>query len=548
MGKDDLNGERISKQPYAGVLFKSQNASTWTTAEYQDMKFKIFRCKFNTNETPTIDFVADNSGNLFYRELREDPIELTVNESGSDRGYLKVNHKNHGLHDDSSFVEIRGVTTGIAAKLANNWSGLTGSNDPIELEDTSGTSAIRNKFHADGSEMLFNTGLSPARHGILGAAPSASNPGYISIGGYVYSYDPSAVGSVLNNKFAITLIEKLTELNVPSGGFKTQDKWQAELYVKNGIPLTLINKVHQNLKFITLDSYQIDFNSYRRNIDDKNITFGGTDVTASTNFQYTSFMPTISFKELPGTTLVSSFKGTSGTSIGNGKYSLPTPDVGNFYKQSYKKDSSYTSVSINENNYVASPKVIASLLNEQRQMSNANSFDFRVKLSSTVDNLSPIIDTDRISLVTTNNRISNFDGTVRKGFFSDDLSATYDIGASAEEDFNGSQYITRVVTVAQECTSLKIILAAFNNGSTNFDIYVKLLAGDEEDPEKIGWVEVTSPNYNNAKSEVDFADYEYETSLTGDNTFTQYAVKIRMRSNNACYTPLIKDLRCIALA
>ena len=64
MGKDDLNGERISKQPYAGVLFKSQNASTWTTAEYQDMKFKIFRCKFKTNETPTIDFVNDNTGDL----------------------------------------------------------------------------------------------------------------------------------------------------------------------------------------------------------------------------------------------------------------------------------------------------------------------------------------------------------------------------------------------------------------------------------------------------------------------------------------------------
>ena len=74
MGKDDLNGERISKQPYAGVLFKSQNASTWTTAEYQDMKFKIFRCKFKTNETPTIDFINDNTGNLFFKELRQDPI------------------------------------------------------------------------------------------------------------------------------------------------------------------------------------------------------------------------------------------------------------------------------------------------------------------------------------------------------------------------------------------------------------------------------------------------------------------------------------------
>lgn len=552
MGQDDLNGERISKQPYAGVLFKSQNASTWTTAEYQDMKFKIFRCKFKINETPTIDFINDNSGNLFYRQLRNDPIELTVNESGNARGYMKVNHKNHGLHDDSSFVEIKGVSTGISAKLANNWSGLTGAGNSIELVDTSGTSAVRNQFYASGGtgspEMIFNAGSSPTRNGILGATPSASNPGYLTIGGFVYSYDPTAVGTVSNNKFAITLIAKITDGNVPSGGFKTADEWEAELYVKNGIPLTLINKVHRNLKFITLDSYQLDFNSYRRNTDNVNVTFGGDSATASTNFQYTSFMPTIAFKELPGTTLESSFKGTSGTSIGNGEHSLPTPVVPTTYQESYKKDSAYSSIRINENNYLTRPKVVASLINEQRQMSNANSFDLRIKLSSTKDNLSPVIDTDRISLVTTNNRIQNFNETTRKAFFLDDLSATYNISTSPEEDFNGAQYITKIITVDQECTSLKILLAAFNNSLTDFDIYVKLLAGDEENPDEIGWIEAEPSQYAESKSEVTMVEYESEVSLTGDDTFTKYAVKIRMRSNNSCYTPLIKDFRCIALA
>ena len=554
MGKDDLNGERISKQPYAGVLFKSQNASTWTTAEYQDMKFKIFRCKFKTNETPTIDFINDNTGNLFFKELRQDPIELTVNESGTARGYLKVNHKNHGLHDDSSFVEIKGVSSGISAKLSADWTGLTGSGNPIKLQDNSGTDAVRNQFYASGSsgsaEMIFNSGSSPTRNGILGATPSSVNPGYIIVNGIVYSYDPTAVGTVTNNEFSIELIANISGENPPSGGFKSADEWEAELYVKNGIPLTLINKVHQNLKFITLDSYQIDFNSYRRNLDDSNVTFGGDEVIASSNLQYTSFMPTLAFKELPGTTVESSFKGTSGTSIGNGKYSLPTPDVGNWYRESYKKDSSYKNILINSNNYLNRPKVIASLINEQRQMSNANSFDFRVKLSSTVDNLSPVIDTDRISLVATNNRITNFNGSTRKAFFVDDLSSSYtNIGDEALEDFNGANYITKTVTVNQECTSLKIILSAYNNSNTDFDVYVKLLAGDEENPDEIQWDEITKPDsYTNAKSEVDFSDYEFQTDLTGDDTFTQYAIKIRLRSNNACDVPLIKDLRCIALA
>ena len=164
--------------------------------------------------------------------------------------------------------------------------------------------------------------------------------------------------------------------------------------------------------------------------------------------------------------------------------------------------------------------------------------------------ISPVIDTDRISLVATNNRITNFNGTTSKAFFVDDLSGDYtNIGDEALEDFNGANYITKTVTLNQECTSLKIILSAYNNSNTDFDVYVKLLAGYEENPDEIQWDEITKPDsYTDAKSQVDYSDYEFQTDLTGDDTFTQYAIKIRLRSNNACDVPLIKDLRCIALA
>ena len=48
MGDIDVSGTRtISEQPYAGVLFKSQNASTWTADQFEDMKFTVYRAKFN---------------------------------------------------------------------------------------------------------------------------------------------------------------------------------------------------------------------------------------------------------------------------------------------------------------------------------------------------------------------------------------------------------------------------------------------------------------------------------------------------------------------
>lgn len=41
-------GAGIRKQPYAGVMFKSQNASTWTEDQMSDVKFRIYRHKFST--------------------------------------------------------------------------------------------------------------------------------------------------------------------------------------------------------------------------------------------------------------------------------------------------------------------------------------------------------------------------------------------------------------------------------------------------------------------------------------------------------------------
>jgi hypothetical protein len=50
MGKTDvITNQIISKQPYTGVLFKSQNASTWTPVQEEDMKFRIHKANFGTS-------------------------------------------------------------------------------------------------------------------------------------------------------------------------------------------------------------------------------------------------------------------------------------------------------------------------------------------------------------------------------------------------------------------------------------------------------------------------------------------------------------------
>lgn len=51
MGQQILgSSKRISEQPYAGSLFKSQNASTWTAEQLEDLMFKLYRAKFDISQ------------------------------------------------------------------------------------------------------------------------------------------------------------------------------------------------------------------------------------------------------------------------------------------------------------------------------------------------------------------------------------------------------------------------------------------------------------------------------------------------------------------
>lgn len=63
-GEIDVNGQgAIQTQPYMGVLFKSQNSSTWTADQNQDMKFQLNRAVFNIDQTATINLVNQHVDN-----------------------------------------------------------------------------------------------------------------------------------------------------------------------------------------------------------------------------------------------------------------------------------------------------------------------------------------------------------------------------------------------------------------------------------------------------------------------------------------------------
>ena len=88
IGAEDQNGNRISQQPYNGVMFKSQNASTWTSDQNKDLTFVLKRAVFTT-DTKTC--VLRNDA-LPSRALVANPV-TTTNSSTN----ITVAHRDHGM-------------------------------------------------------------------------------------------------------------------------------------------------------------------------------------------------------------------------------------------------------------------------------------------------------------------------------------------------------------------------------------------------------------------------------------------------------------------
>lgn len=94
----------ISEQPYLGSLFKSQNASTWTADQTQDLKFVLYRAKFDTSVQANVEYVNDL---IPLQTLGTDPFETRVGQTK-----VRVWHDNHGMPSGSR-VTISGVAAAV---------------------------------------------------------------------------------------------------------------------------------------------------------------------------------------------------------------------------------------------------------------------------------------------------------------------------------------------------------------------------------------------------------------------------------------------------
>ena len=111
IGGEDQSGNRISQQPYNGVLFKSQNASTWTADQNKDLTFILNRAVFDISATRNC--VLRNA-ELPSRQLLTNPLTTVVSAASANNTFT-CTHRDHGMKTGDTvtfagFIAANGYT------------------------------------------------------------------------------------------------------------------------------------------------------------------------------------------------------------------------------------------------------------------------------------------------------------------------------------------------------------------------------------------------------------------------------------------------------
>jgi hypothetical protein len=340
-----------------------------------------------------------------------------------------------------------------------------------------------------------------------------------------------------------TGVSSLTRGDDSTTAVAHDDDATVELYQLFGTPLTEINKVHTAIANIEMDKFTVTITTAPTVSGSSTVvSTGGNNMYATRNFRYETLKTAVATLELPGTVITAAIKTVSGTSP-------------NGTETSFVLDTAKTSIPIGENFDFDTTRIVCSEKNEELELSSAKSLQTFWTLATTDENVSPIIDTDRLSVVHIANRFNDITS-------SSDVFPTTDYNASTapDGDQNTAIYITKRVALENPATSIRMFFAGHRRNSGTIKVLFKTLGNDDaSDFDDIGYTFFNTDGSTDVTTPVsldvdDFRDYVYTAGVTDDGIgvplpeFNTFAIKIVMQGTNAAEPPRIRDLRIIALA
>jgi hypothetical protein len=299
----------------------------------------------------------------------------------------------------------------------------------------------------------------------------------------------------------------------------------------NGIPTEQLNATH-TISAVEQDWYSIVISTNATSTGNS----GGTLIYATENKTINVLQPNLSIVQFPDTRTDWAVRLTTSQSLAGSESAFTLDNALN-----------YKPVVLNDNYLTDRPYMIASKLNEDDKLGGSKSFWLRGTFTTDSDNVSPMIDMERMTAICVNNRVDNpqsvGSGQSGKNEVVNYVSEIAPTGASAL-----CRYITRKITLDQDATAIKTIFAANRPDGSTIEVYYKIQSsGSDQKFEELPWIQATSQVVPLTTEDTrQFKDYEYlDEGLTA---FTSVAIKIVIKSQNSSKVPRIRDLRVIALA
>jgi hypothetical protein len=453
---------------------------------------------------------------------------------------MKVNQFAHGMYSTANKVTLAKVYTDKkSTKLSSQ---LISSSTLINVESTADLTTFE------------------------GRPVSGSNPGYVIIENEIIRYTGVSANSLTN-------ITRGIDSSIVSTYEVGQRVYKYEV---GGVSLRRINEVgldvYQTLLEVAdiksdLDSYYVEFsrttNGVNRSSDNtpvdapqlsfnRNAKVGGNIVAAGTNLLYNEITPSYDvYAPGGGQVSVKAFaRMVTGTSVDGTETSF--------------LDLGYSPIQLNSRNVFNDVRMVASRANEISYLSelpDSRSFTTALNLQTTNPNLSPQIFID--------NTVTDF------GFYRLNKPVSdYITDGRVNNLIDGSHsatYVSSIIALEQPSTSLKVLISAYRDFSSDFRVLYNLVSADSFavdqgfvlfpgynnltiDNNQDGFLDVVNPSLNSGLPDKlvrpsldnEFLEYEYTASSLPE--FVGFSIKIVMSGTNQAKPPIIKNIRVIALA
>lgn len=440
---------RVSKQPSKGSLFLSQNGSTWTPKQNQDMAYRIYTAKFK----------SEGSVNFYNSPLEKFVHNYDTSLSvDSDRPtHFRVEHHNHGLGVGDS-VQMEGLPNG-------NYKGVSS----LAISDPT------------------NVVVDPDIYGYYVEMPPGNS--FDSVGSF------GATTLQTNRAFpADQVILNFTEIPIPN----------------------------------------------------TSIQYSGSFVSGLSHMQIGSTDDNDSRFDIDNT--------ATPLENGNPHYFRSPKYVGNQQQE-------FTEISPQGQNDSA-PSIIvnALLVSEQTSKFGKQSGVTRDGTplgSEYTSDISPVIDTQTMGMILTNNIIDfQVDSAGEAATKVKNKPANFVAETHPTLGTSPSKHITKVVQLQQASGGLKVLCDLYIPPSADFELYYRTGAEADDDLYGYDW-ELASAQNDPGKSlwtdndeEMEFKEHRF---LIGGETgelpdFISFQIKVVLKSTNTCQSPAIKSIRAIALA